>query len=176
MQIILPNNTEKKVLELLDKTFANSEKQFTDLAHTEANKIQVEMASKVPVDSGNLKASIGVIKSKKSNYFFWVGPQYSNKNTPFVGGNHAHLVEYGSKERYMKKGLFAGGFTRESDGAQKFKGYGKYAPYAGKRTGKMKTKGAFMRPTYDSLGASIIENLKKGTEKIVKEQGNKQGI
>jgi hypothetical protein len=26
------------------------------------------------------------------------------------------------------------------------------------------------------MGASIIENLKKGTEKIVKEQANKQGI
>jgi hypothetical protein len=26
------------------------------------------------------------------------------------------------------------------------------------------------------MGASIIESLKKGTEKIVAEQGNKQGI
>jgi hypothetical protein len=34
----------------------------------------------------------------------------------------------------------------------------------------------FIRPTYDSMGASIIESLKKGTEKIVAEQGNKQGI
>ena len=48
-------------------------------------------------------------------------------------------------------------------------------PYAGKYLGTMVSK-PFIRPTYDSMGASIIENLKKGTEKIVKEQANKQGI
>jgi hypothetical protein len=176
MKVTLPTDIEKKVLDLLDKTFANSEKDFTVLAHNEANKIEVEMQSRTPVAEGTLKASIGVVKSKKNNFFFWVGPQYSNKSSAFEGGNHAHLVEFGTKERYMKKGLFAGGFTRESGGAQKFKGIPEYVPYAGKSTGKMKTNKAFIRPTYDSMGASIIENLKKGTEKIVAEQGNKQGI
>jgi len=175
MKVTLPNDTEKKVLELLDKTFANSEKQFADLAHNEANKVEVEMAAKVAVDKGTLKASIGVVKSKKNNFFFWVGPQYSNKSSAFEGGNHAHLVEYGTKERYMKKGLLAGGFTRVSGGTQKFKGKPEYAPYAGKYLGTMVSK-PFIRPTYDSMGATIIENLKKGTEKIVAEQGNKQGI
>ena len=175
MKVTLPNDTEKKVLELLDKTFANSEKQFADLAHNEANKVEVEMAAKVAVDKGTLKASIGVVKSKKNNYFFWVGPQYSNKSSAFEGGNHAHLVEYGTKERYMKKGLLAGGFTRVSGGTQKFKGKPEYAPHAGKYLGTMVSK-PFIRPTYDSMGASIIESLKKGTEKIVAEQGNKQGI
>jgi hypothetical protein len=116
-----------------------------------------------------------VVRSKKSNYFFWVGPQYSNKSSAFQGGNHAHLVEYGTKERYMKRGLLAGGFTRASGGTQKFKGKSEYAPYAGKYLGTMVSK-PFIRPTYDSMGATIIENLKKGTEKIVAEQGNKQGI
>jgi len=175
MKVALPNDTEKRVLELLDKTFENSEKQLVDLAHNEANRVEVEMAAKVAVDKGTLKASIGVVKSKKNNYFFWVGPQYSNKSSAFEGGNHAHLVEYGTKERYMKKGLLAGGFTRVSGGTQKFKGKPEYAPYAGKYLGTMVSK-PFLRPTYDSLGASIIENLKKGTEKIVKEQANKQGI
>jgi len=175
MQITLPTDTEKRVLDLLDKTFANSEKDFTTLANTEANKIEVEMSSKVAVDKGALKASIGVVKSKKSNYFFWVGPQYSNKSSAFQGGNHAHLVEYGTKERYMKKGLLAGGFTRSSGGAEKFKGKPEHVPYAGKYLGTMVSK-PFIRPTYDSMGATIIENLKKGTEKIVAEQGNKQGI
>jgi hypothetical protein len=175
MKVTLPTDTEKKVLELLDKTFANSEKQFADLAHNEANKVEVEMVAKVAVDKGTLKASIGVVKSKKNNFFFWVGPQYSNKSSAIQGGNHAHLVEYGTKERYMKRGLLAGGFTRSSGGSQKFKGKPEYAPYAGKYLGTMVSK-PFIRPTYDSMGASIIESLKKGTEKIVAEQGNKQGI
>jgi hypothetical protein len=175
MKVTLPNDTEKKVLELLDKTFANSEKQFADLAHNEANKVELEMAAKVAVDKGTLKASIGVVKSKKNNFFFWVGPQYSNKSSAFQGGNHAHLVEYGTKERYMKKGLLAGGFTRSSGGSEKFKGKPEYVPYAGKYLGTMVSK-PFIRPTYDSMGTSIIESLKKGTEKIVAEQGNKQGI
>ena len=175
MNVSIPNDIEKRVLEMLDKTFENSNKAFIDLAHNEANKVKVEMAAKVAVDKGTLKASIGVVKSKKNNFFFWVGPQYSNKSSAFEGGNHAHLVEYGTKERYMKKGLLAGGFTRVSGGTQKFKGKPEYAPYAGKYLGTMVSK-PFLRPTYDSLGASIMENLKKGTEKIVKEQANKQGI
>ena len=175
MNVTIPNDIEKRVLEMLDKTFENSSKAFIDLAHNEANRVEVEMAAKVAVDKGTLKASIGVVKSKKNNYFFWVGPQYSNKSSAFEGGNHAHLVEYGTKERYMKKGLLAGGFTRVSGGTQKFKGKPEYAPYAGKYLGTMVSK-PFLRPTYDSLGASIMENLKKGTEKIVKEQANKQGI
>jgi hypothetical protein len=175
MKVTLPNDTEQKVLNLLDKTFESSLQEFAALAMNEANKLEVEMASKVPVDKGALKASIGVSRSKKNNYFFWVGPQYSNKSSAFVGGNHAHLVEYGSKERYMKRGLLAGGFTRSSGGTKKFEGKPEYAPYAGKYLGTMTAK-PFVRPTYDQLGTIVMENLKNGTEKIVKQQGAKQGI
>jgi len=175
MEVTIPNDIESRVLNLLDKTFENSLKEFTSLANNEALKVETEMQTRVLVNEGTLKASIGVVKSKKNNFFFWVGPQYSNKHSAFEGGNHGHLVEFGTKERYMKKGLLAGGFTRVSGGTQKFKGKHENTPYAGKYTGIMTAK-PFIRPTYDSLGASIIENLKKGTEKIVAEQGAKQGL
>lgn len=175
MEVTIPNDIEKRVLDMLDRTFENSSKEFADLARNEANKVEAEMSAKVAVDKGTLKASIGVIKSKKNNNFFWIGPQYSNRNSSFEGGNHAHLVEFGSKERYMKKGLLAGGFTRVSGGTKKFTGKHENIPYAGKYLGAMKPK-PFIRPTYDLMGTSIIENLKRGTELIVKKQGQKQGL
>jgi hypothetical protein len=175
MEVKMPTNIEQKVLSMLDKTFENSTKQFSDLAFTEAQKVEVEMSSKVVVDKGTLKLSIGIVKSKKNNNFFWIGPQYSNKNSAFEGGNHAHLVEFGTKERYMKKGLLAGGFTRSSGGTKKFSGKHENIPYAGKFLGVMQAK-PFIRPTYDLIGNTIIENIKKGTERIVKEQGSKQGL
>lgn len=75
----------------------------------------------------------------------------------------------------MKKGLLAGGFTRSSGGTKKFSGKHENIPYAGKYLGAMKPK-PFIRPTYDLMGTSIIENLKRGTELIVKKQGQKQGL
>lgn len=176
MEVKIPNDIASKVLKLLDNTFEQSMQGFKDLARNEANKIEVEMKNRSAVNKGTLKASIGVVQSKKNNNFFWVGPQYSNRNSAFEGGNHGHLLEYGTKERYMKKGLYAGGFTRESGGTKKFSGTALYEPFAGKYTGKMNTSKAFIRPTYDNLGASIIADLKKATETIVKENGRKQGL
>lgn len=175
MEVTIPNDIENNVLNLLNRTFENSLKELTNLANNEALKVETEMQTRVAVNEGTLKASIGVVKSKKNNFFFWIGPQYSNKSTAFQGGNHGHLVEFGTKERYMKKGLLAGGFTRVSGGTQKFKGKFEHTPFAGKYTGIMTAK-PFIRPTYDSLGTSIMENLKRFTAKIVSQKGAQQGI
>lgn len=175
MKVTVPNDTAKKVTDLLNTTFENSTTEIAAMVKNEASKIEVEIKSRIAVDKGTLKASIGVVRSKKNNYFFWIGPQYSNRNSAFEGGNHAHLVEYGSKQRYMKKGLLAGGFTRVSGGAKKFTGSHKNIPYAGKSTGVMTSK-PFLRPTYDNLGQTIIDNLKKFTAKIVSKNGAKQGL
>jgi HK97 gp10 family phage protein len=175
MTVTLPTNIEATVLNMINKTIDVSEPQLKKIVEVQAENISNVMQSKVTVDKGTLKASIGVSKSKKNNYFFWVGPQYAGKNSLFEGGNHGHLVEFGTKERYMKKGLFAGGFTRKSQGTEKFKGFGEYTPFAGKYTGVMKAS-PFVRPTYDSLGSTVIDNIKKETEKIILKEGDKQGL
>jgi hypothetical protein len=163
MTVTLPTNIEATVLNMINKTIDVSEPQLKKIVEGEAENISNVMQSKVTVDKGTLKASIGVSKSKKNNYFFWVGPQYAGKNSLFEGGNHAHLIEYGTKERYMKRGLMAGGFTRESQGTEKFKGkFGEYTPFAGKYTGSMTASTICIRPTYDKMGGStVIEQHKK---------------
>lgn len=178
IKVIKPTDVESKVKIQLEIVIENSSKEFERIVTNLANEILGEMYLNAPTKTGVLDASLAVMPSKKNIYFKWVGPRYSNKNSynKGEGGNHAHLVEYGTKERYMKKGLFAGGFTRESGGAEKFKGKFKHKPFAGKYTGKMKTNGAFIRPTYDKMGGYILATLKKLTEQVVKEQANKQGI
>ena len=172
-----PTDVESRVKVQIEIVIDNSSKEFERIVSKLADEILGEMYLNAPTKTGVLDASLAVMPSKKNIYFKWVGPRYANRRSDNKGegGNHAHLVEYGTKERYMKKGLFAGGFTRESGGAQKFKGYGKYAPYAGKYTGIMTAK-PFIRPTYDKMGSYILATLKKLTEQVVKEQGNKQGI
>lgn len=176
MEVKLPQNIDKIVSDMLTQTFDQSAKSFQDIVLGEANAILQNMSSRVHVDQGTLKASLGIYKSKKNPLFNWVGPEYSNRYSIATGGNHAHLVEFGSKERYMKKGLLAGGFTRKSGGAEKFKGKSEHVPYAGKSTGVMPTTGAFIRPTYDSMGASTLASLKNKVLIEVEKNGTKQGL
>lgn len=175
MNITLPKNIEQTISNALEKTFDQSAKGFHDIVLAEANAISQNMASRVPVNLGALKASIGVNKSKKNPLFVWVGPQYSNKSSLSEGGNHAHLVEFGSKARYMKRGLIAGEFTRESGGSKKFEGLPRHAPYAGKFTGVMPAT-PFVRPTFDSMGTTSISNLKAKVLTEVGRQAQKQGL
>ena len=172
-----PTDVESKVKVQIEIVIDNSSKEFERIVSKLADEILGEMYLNAPTKTGVLDASLAVMPSKKNIYFKWVGPRYANRRSynKGEGGNHAHLVEYGTKERYMKKGLLEGGFTRESGGSQKFKGKYEHKPFAGKYTGIMTAK-PFIRPTYDKMGSYILATLKKLTEQVVKEQANKQGI
>lgn len=171
----IQNDVESVVKNALKNTFEQSDSEFVKIVDLAANDLMNKMQSIVAVDKGNLKSSIGVINSKKNNKFKWVGPQYSNRNSAFVGGNHAHIVEFGTKERYMKKGLLPGGFTRSSGGTKKFAGLPKYAPYAGKFLGTVQSQ-PFVRPTIDNYGPSTIDTLKQKVLKIVEQNGAKNNL
>ena len=168
-------NVEQIVKKSLENTFEQCENDFIKIAQKQADFIKSKMQDIVSVDKGDLKRSIDVVNSRKNNKFFWVGPQYSNRNSAFVGGNHAHLVEFGSKERYMKKGLLPGSFTRGSGGTKKFTGQNNYEPFAGKWLNKMPQK-PFVRPTADNYGTQIIETLKNQTKDTVLKQGKRNGL
>lgn len=151
---------------------------FTQIVNNAGKRVEDLIKTKLVANgssrSGLLADSIRTFPSKVNPYFLWVGPDYRQRSGP-GGGHHAHLVEYGTKERYMKKGLLPGGFTRSSGGAKKFTGFGIFTPTVGKATGKAPAK-PFIRPVYDEYGDAIIDMLIEDTWKAIKDEATKTGI
>lgn len=137
--------------------------------------MQAQIKNNGSVDDGILLDSIRSFTSRKNpDTFIWIGPDYRRFTGP-GGGYHAHLVEYGTKERYMKRGLLPGGYTRSSGGTKKFSGRNNYKPFAGKWLNKAEAK-PFIRPVIDVHGSKILDMLYKGAQKAVVEEFKKRGI
>lgn len=176
--VVKPDSVESHVKIQIENVFNSADSRLLKIINDLATEIESELDAAAPEKTGTLRFSIKKFRSRKNKYFMWVGPEYTNKHSlnKGDGGNHAHLVEFGTKERYMKKGLFAGGYTRESQGAEKFKGKAIWKPFAGKYTGKMKTNKAFIRPTYDKMGSYILQKLAEAAKLAIKIEAEKQGL
>lgn len=177
IKVDIPNDSGSKVKFQLQEVFQSCDSEFQNIISKIAYVLAGEMQDQAPLKTGILRDSIGRFKSKKNIYFMWVGPTYTNKRSynKGFGGNHAHLVEYGTKERYMKKGLLPGGFTRESNGEKKFTGKSNSKPFAGKNVGAM-TANPFIRRTYDIHGNFVLETIKKATILAIEKQAKQQGL
>lgn len=127
------------------------------------------MKSKVPVDTGMLRQSISVWSAKRRPYRVYVGPSYKI----FDGGRIAHIIEYGTVERVMKKGLRAGVITQTT--MQKFAGPPIFAPYKGKRTGVVSAR-PFIRPAVASTSEEISNRLKQNVLELVTLKARKLGF
>ena len=113
-----------------------------------------EMKARVPVDTGRLRNSITVWSAKKNPYRVYVGPSYKLGG----GGRVAHILEYGTVERVMAKGLRAGGITQST--MQVFQGPRKFAPYKGKRLGAVVAR-PFIRPAVEAVNDVVVRNLQQ---------------
>jgi len=111
-----------------------------------------EMKARVPVDTGRLRNSITVWSARKNPYRVYVGPSYKLGG----GGRVAHILEYGTVERVMTKGLRAGGITQST--MERFKGPSEFAPYKGKSTGVVMAR-PFIRPAVEAASDLVIRNL-----------------
>jgi HK97 gp10 family phage protein len=144
----------------------SNESNFKDIEkvnQTVANDLIIAIKSAVPVNTGDLKNSIESFKSKKNTNFLWVGPNYSTKKSMFKGGNHAHLVEYGTVDRYVgSKSKYVAANLSKAGVKQGFKGKMPAHP--------------FIRPTYDKMKTSLLEKLKKGYESVIVEAAKKTGV
>lgn len=127
------------------------------------------MKAKVPVDTGRLRESITVWSAKRRPYRVYVGPSYKI----YDGGRIAHILEYGTVERVMKKGLRAGGITQTT--MQKFEGPPIFAPYKGKKTGVVMAR-PFIRPAVDAVGDIVSERLKNNVLELVTLKARKLGF
>lgn len=93
---------EKKLLEVMPREALNiSRRTATKLAA----EVRKEIKSKTPEDTGNLKKSI---KSKRDKDFGKANLAGASIYTERPFGNHWHLVEHGTQERFHKSGKAVG--------------------------------------------------------------------
>jgi len=132
-----------------------------------------EMKARAPIKEGKLRESITVWSGKRRPYRVYVGPNYrwwglrkGGRGVRFgKGGSIAHIIEYGTVNRVMQKGLRAGGITDVT--MQKFKGPPQFAPYKGKSTGVVAAR-PFIRPALAATKKEIEYNLQtKVVENII---------
>ena len=129
-----------------------SDDEIKKILTTAAQPLINEMKTRAPKNTGSLADSISVWNARKTPYRVWVGPSYKIGN----GGRHAHLVEYGTVERVMKKGLRAGNITQGT--MQVFKGPSYFRPFAGKSVGIMPAQ-PFIRNSVEAARSTVVQNI-----------------
>jgi len=120
--------------------------------------------------TGALVSSIMAFKRKRKGnepYFtYYVGPRYGNQSTGSWGGNAAHLIEYGTAERF-RANTKKGGVGKK----QGFKGvYG--AKFS---TGRVKGFGV-IRKAKDEYAPIGMAAMKTKMEKLIIESAKKANI
>jgi len=109
-----------------------------EILQTVAAPVVADMQSSAPNKTGATMRSIRVYRQAKSPYRkIQIGPMYVKGGGPDAG-NAAHLTEFGTAERVMKKGLRAGGITQKT--MEPFAGPNFFRPYAGKPLGRVQSK------------------------------------
>ena len=176
--MLKPNNIKSMVLkDFGDVKLALEAMAGNGLIRKDVEKVLTEsaqplinsMKAKVPVDTGRLRESITVWSAKRNPYRVYVGPSYRIYN----GGRIAHILEYGTVERVMKKGLRAGNITQTT--MQKFKGPPIFVPYKGKRLGAVVAR-PFIRPAVEETRSEVSEKLKVNVLDIVQQKAIKLGF
>jgi HK97 gp10 family phage protein len=136
---------------------------YTKVNYSVAKVLIDEIRRNVPEKNGHLRNSISAFQSKKNENFLWVGPRYEGKNGLFKGGNHAHLVEYGTVDRYVGvKSKYVAANLSKAGVRQGFKG--KMTPHP------------FIRPAYDKMKGTILKLLIEGYNKTIEDIAKKTGV
>lgn len=136
---------------------------YTRVNYSVAKVLIDEIRRNVPEKNGHLRNSISAFPSKKNENFLWVGPRYAGKGSLFVGGNHAHLVEYGTVERYTgTKSKYVAKELARNKVKQGYKG--KMTPHP------------FIRPAYDKMKGTVLKLLIDGYNKTIEDIAKKTGV
>jgi HK97 gp10 family phage protein len=162
-------NGTQDIIEALKQLGQFVEEKLNDVTKVEADNLVVLLKNRIATNdnvlTGTLKNSITVYPSKKNPTYMWVGADYRrSKNIQGIGGGYAaHLVEFGTVDRYV--GVKSKYVAKALSKAGVRKGY----------RGKMPVK-PFMRPVYDENKAKVLQNLEKGYWKKIEEEAIKQGF
>lgn len=159
----------KMALESLAGTGAITTKDINKVLMDAAQPLIADMKSRAPKDTGRLANSITVWSAKRRPYRVYVGPSYKL----WAGGRIAHIIEYGTVERFMKKGLRAGGITQST--MEPFKGKPEWVPYKGKSTGVVPAR-PFIRPAVEATQTQVIERLRNNMLVVIANKAKKAGL
>jgi len=110
----------------------------------------------IPVHTGNLRESVGLIERNKgkSKGKDWANIMIGARTYGGYKGYHASLLEKGTDERIMTKGLRAGDITQKT--MQPFAGKWWMKPEAGKSTGKI-TGRRWMQKGFDEHKEEVFK-------------------
>ena len=112
-------------------------------------------------------------RKKGEPYFtYFVGPRYTGSSSLFsYGGNAAHLLEYGTVERYRANTQLGGVGKRFKGKATGIKGV-----YGAKiSTGMVKPYGV-IRKAVDATKPTCVSILSNGINELIKKQAKQQGL
>lgn len=112
-------------------------------------------------------------RKKGEPYFtYFVGPRYTGSSSLYsYGGNAAHLLEYGTVERYRANTKLGGVGKRFKGKATGFKGvYGAKIP-----TGRVEAYGV-IRKAVDTTKPSIESTISSGLSELIRKQAKEQGL
>jgi hypothetical protein len=131
----------------------------------------------VHTKTGDLANSVEAFKrtrKKGEPYFtYYVGPRYTSGSGLRIsyGGNAAHLLEFGTVERFRANAK-AGGLGKSSKGAKT----GLSGVYGAKiSTGKMPVFGVIRKAT-DMVKPQCISIIKEGILGLVRKEAKRQGL
>lgn len=156
------------------------ERALTNTALTDKEQFEIVKAMAVPVvqglqqnapvNTGKVQRSIRVFRSAKNPYGnVQVGPMYIKGGGPDAG-NAAHLTEFGTDDRTMKTGLKYGKLVAKT--LEPFKGPPEFAPYAGKKLGRVQSREWIMRTYTQVKDVSLGIADKLITDKVTEKAKN----
>lgn len=112
-------------------------------------------------------------RKKGEPYFtYFVGPRYTGSSSLYsYGGNAAHLLEYGTVERYRANTKLGGVGKRFKGKATGFKGV-----YGAKiKTGRVEAYGVIRRAV-DATKPNIVSILSSGMNELIRREAKEKGL
>lgn len=161
-----------EVVKALQATMLNDKEQFDVLKQMCAPVVQ-QLQATAPMKTGKVKRSIRVYRSAKNPYSqAQVGPQYIKGGGPDAG-NAAHFTEFGTADRQMHTGLKNGKLV--SGTLEPFKGPPQFAPYAGKKLGRVQSI-EWIQQAYQSIKDTSLSIGEKQILEKIKNKAKQNGI
>lgn len=129
----------------------------------------------IPIHTGNLRRSIDFIERSRRK------GKFKNAATVIIGartyggfkGLHASVLEKGTNERKMTRGLRAGDITQKT--MEHYKGPWFFKPFKGKSTGKIEGR-LFMAKGFDATINQVWNNSKDGLLKLANKELKAKGL
>lgn len=167
-----------KTIQMLSQTDWLAEADINQVVKNAAQPMveAIKAGYAVHTKTGALRDSVMAFRRNRKKgepYFtYFVGPRYTGSRSLYsYGGNAAHLLEYGTVERFRANTQLSGVGKRLKGKATGFKVvYGAKIP-----TGRVQAYGV-IRKAVDTTSPSVVSILSNGMNELIKKQAKQQGL